>query len=432
MHFIIARGLDLELGQVPGTGPIERIDADHVTLQPADYRGLAARPLVSVGDDVSRGQPVLADRHHPEVVCTSFVSGKVAKIERGHRRTLARVILRVEGDRERQFPQRERHRAEALPAADVRELLLTSGLWTSIRTRPFERIPNPGSTPRALFVTAIDTEPLAPDPAFVLSTRQQDFATGIRALSVLARGETWVCVAAGATIDVPESAHIRRVEFSGPHPAGLPGTHIHAAGLTITHEPDVWHIGYQDVAAFGELLTRGRLAGRRILSLAGTGIDRPRLVSVTPGAEISAFGLTEGAQNQRILAGPVSLGRPAGAFVGRFDRQITVLSTECGSRGARGLQRRIVQRLAGEDAQGARSGGMLPVETFERVWPYRTPPSLLLRALLIGNPEDAARLGCLGLAEDDLALLSLACPAGIDYGTALRRTLDQIEVQEAA
>ena len=428
MHFVIARGLDLELGQAPGTSPIERIDTDHVALEPADYHGLTLRPLVSVGDIVSRGQSLLVDRHHPEIVCTSFASGRVIKVERGPRRALVRIVLAVEGDREREYPRR----TDAPPAADVRELLQSSGLWTSIRTRPFERIPAPGSKPRALFVTAIDTEPLAPDPAVVLSTRQEDFAAGLRALSVLPNEQTWVCVAAGADIDVPESADIKRVEFSGPHPAGLPGTHVHAAGMTITRDPDLWHIGYQDVAAFGRFLTEGRVDERRILSVAGFGIDQPRLVSVAPGAEITAFGVPEPSRDQRVLAGPPTLGRPAGPFAGRFHRQITVLAGTQGVRGVRALQKQVIRRLTGEVARASRSGGMLPVETFERVWPYQTPPSLLLRALLIGDPEDATRLGCLGLAEDDLALLSLVCPAGIDYGSALRRTLDQIEREEAA
>lgn len=429
MRIHVRRGLDLPLGGEPEQRVLRRVAPGSVAVLPADFRGLVPKPLVAVGDVVAAGQPLIADRRHPEIVCPSFVSGRVTAVERGPRRVLTRVVVSAEGDRELEFPAHSRRQAEKLAAGEVRDLLLASGLWSAIRTRPYERVPDPGVAPRALFVTAIDTHPLAPDPAVVLRERQEDFATGVRALSVLTGGDTWVCTRAGADFDVPEGSGIRQAEFAGPHPAGLPGTHLHASGLAVSREADLWHIGYQDVAAFGRLLTRGRLDRERIVSLAGPGVDGPGLLAVTPGTRRDALGPAVTAADARVLAGPPGDGRPAGEYLGRFDRQVTVLPARAELRGVRGLGRRALRRLAGVDAPAVRSGGMLPVDGFERVWPYRTPPAALLRALLIGDPDDAARLGCLGLAEDDVALLSLVCPAGIDYGAALRHTLDHIEAQ---
>ncbi len=166
--------------------------------------------------------------------------------------------------------RRSRSRATADNAptnADaVRALLVESGLWTALRTRPFSKVPSPATTPHAIFVTAIDTRPHAPAVDVVLAERTEDFHAGLLAVAKLCPGTTYVCKAAGSRVTAPSAERIVVEEFAGPHPAGTPGLHIHVLD-PVRHGKTVWHIGYQDVAAIGRLLTTGD-ARRRARGLA--------------------------------------------------------------------------------------------------------------------------------------------------------------------
>jgi len=219
--------------------------------------------------------------------------------------------------------------------------------------------------------------------------------------------------------------------------AGLPGTHLHAVGLDIGRDADLWHIGYQDVAAFGKLLLRGQLDGERVIALGGPGVTSPGLYQVRLGSRLAALPVPDHDALQQAIAGPLlGLARAAG-YLGRFHQQVSVFPAGATLPTSGGIWRNAALRLIAAPRTGDSPpaaprprAGMLPVEVFERVWPFRTPPAALLRALLIGDPEDAVQLGCLGLAEEDLALCNLVCPAGQDYASALRLTLDRIEAQQ--
>jgi len=183
-------------------------------------------------------------------------AGEVVAVERGARRRLLSVVVRLEGDGQEEFEPVER--IATLDREAVRDRLVASGLWTALRARPFGLIPDPGTAPRSLFVTAIDTRPLAPDPQVVLEGRDHDFVAGVQALGKLSDGPVRLCTRPGASIPGDGIEGVERHEFSGPHPAGLPGTHIHFLD-PVGERKTVWHVGYQDVAAAGALFGTGRL-----------------------------------------------------------------------------------------------------------------------------------------------------------------------------
>lgn len=436
MRVTLKRGLDVQLGVPPGRTISPRVDARRTALSLTDYQDLRASLAIAVGDRVSVGQRLCVDRKHPEVAYTSYCSGVVREIERAAKRRLKCIVVETDGSEDAiSFPQFNSSSAAKLSRSEVRDLLLRSGTWTSLRSRPFDRVAPPDIEPRAIFVTAIDTNPLAPDPAIVLSDQVEAFTVGVNAVAKLTNGTTYICKAPGADIPALHSDRLQTVEFAGPHPAGLPGTHIHAVGLDVQLQPDIWHIGYQDAAAIGALLLTGRLVSERIVSVVGPGVTDPRLIRMNIGDEIAGLAKESGDAQCRMVSGPPLFGTGDAQFLGRFDRQITLLPKATGeSNHLRSIGSRLLRIVAGrgsntliDTAMNGWPSGMLPVEAFDRVWPFRSAPAALLRALLAGDFGMAERLGCLGLAEEDLALCGYVCPAKRDYATALRTALRAIE-----
>lgn len=446
MRIRIRKGLDIPLAgepqQVIEDGPV----VQSVALLGADYVGLRARLLVDEGARVELGQPLFTDRKNPGVNFTAPGCGVVRSITRGEKRRLQSVVIQLEGTAERTFASYAPSELSRLTADHVVENLLASGLWTAFRTRPFSKVPVPGTAPHSIFVTAIDTNPLALLPDLVTREHPDDFYRGLEAIGVLTDGPVFVCTAPGAEPPTPPEPRYRAVTFEGPHPAGLVGTHIHFLD-PVSARKAVWHLGHQDVIAIGKLFTTGRLWVERVVSLAGPQVRRPRLLRTRLGAstdELVESELEEG--SCRIVTGSVLSGRRAGgpeAYLGRYHTQICVLPE--------GVRRRFLGWLApGSDRysitnaylsallrRGARfrlstslngaRRAMVPIGTFERVMPLDILPTQLLRHLIVADSETAQGLGCLELDEEDLALCSFVCPSKYNYGRFLRATLATIE-----
>jgi Na+-transporting NADH:ubiquinone oxidoreductase subunit A len=445
LHFRLRRGLDLPVEGAPRQELGAASQVTHVGLVGRDYPGLRLGPLVEEGARVALGDPILQDRADPRITCTAPGAGVVAAINRGERRSLRSVVIRLDGDEQRRFPG---HRQDALETLD-RELvtgqLCDAGLWPALRRRPFNKVATPGTVPFAITVTAIDTNPLAPDPQVAILGHPQAFADGLRVVSRLTDGTVYVCTRPGTEVPVPELPRIEVAEFEGPHPAGLAGTHIHMLCPAGAHR-SIWHVGYQDVIAIGELFTGGLLPVERIVALGGPMLRDPRLVKTRVGASLAELLRDElEAGESRVIAGSVLGGAAVtdwGAYLGRYDNQVTVLPE--------GREREFLGWVApGRDkysvtnafvsalhrhlpfrfttSQQGSPRAMIPIGSYERVMPLDILPTQLLRALLVGDIESAMELGCLELAEEDLALCTFACASKYHYGPFLRAVLDQIE-----
>lgn len=432
----LRHGLDLDLGRSPPAGAaIESVVPGRAALVLADYLDMRPAVVVGVGERVVAGQTLLTDRRLPAVRFTAPAAGTVRSIERGPRRRIDRIVIELDGDGAERFPAHSAQDVTRIERAALRDTLLRSGAWTALRGRPFNRVADPAIEPRAIYVTAIDTNPLAPDPAAVLRDLQLEFAVGLSALERLCDGTTYVCTAPGQDIPLPAGERLEHVQFGGPHPAGLAGTHMHAVGPPMHAEADLWHIGYQDVAAIGHLLLEGRVSASRVVSIGGPAIARPRLVRTVPGAELAALLAGSDVPPGRIVSGSMLSGRAFAQFLGRYDNQVSVVPEAGGDEAThrswlRGLIARFDRNRANASVTTSMHGsraGMLPLETFESVWPFRAPPAPLLRALLTRDADVATSLGCIGLAEEDVALCGFICPAKRDYPAALRATLGEIE-----
>ena len=444
----IRKGFDVPIAGEPEQVVYPGAPVRNVALCGVDHVGLRPRLLVSVGDAVGLGQPLWEDKRDPAVCYPSPGRGVVTAVNRGTRRVLESVVVSLQdsGARDLQFEALSAHDIEQLDRDAVAERMLRSGLWTALRTRPFSRVPQSGSTPDSIFVTAIDTRPLAPDPKVVVARDAEHFALGLQVLTRLTEGRVWLCTAPDWSITLPGIERVTRVSFTGPHPAGLPGTHMHFL-QPVGPDRSNWHINYQDVTALGRLFHEGVIATERVISLSGSCVSEPRLVTTRLGAaldEVLRDGVCE-TEICRVISGSVLGGRAATgtlAYLGRYDDQVSVLRE--GGRsfvfGWTGLfPRRFTtaptfarakghrKRHEFSTTQNGRFSGMLPMRVLDRVMPLDILPSPLLRALLVKDTERAQALGCLELDEEDLALCSFVCPAKNDYGVALRINLQQIE-----
>jgi Na+-transporting NADH:ubiquinone oxidoreductase subunit A len=280
----ITRGLDLPLQGRPAQRVEEGRNVGRVALLGRDYVGLKPRLLVQEGDEVRLGQPLFADKGEPRVVFTSPGCGRVRTVNRGERRAFVSLVVELAGEEEVRFPAWDAGAIASLAGGEIEARLLESGLWTAFRSRPFERVPLPGSRPAAIFVTAMDTNPLAADPAVVIGHGAEFFRAGLQLLLPLTAGPVYLCQAEGT--DIPAVEGVTRATFAGCHPAGLAGTHIHFLE-PVSLQRQVWHLGYQDVIAMGALFLTGRILTERVVALGGARVKRPRLLRTRLGADLS-------------------------------------------------------------------------------------------------------------------------------------------------
>jgi len=442
----IKQGLNIPIAGAPEQKIHAAPAVQTVGVLGRDYHAYKRLPtlLVSEGDRVRLGQPLVRGKFLTSVTTTSPGSGVVEYIERGARRFLETIAIRLEGDEEETFNAWRPEELAGLNTEQVRENLLASGLWLSFRTRPYSLVADPETEPYAIFVTAIDTNPLAADPTVIIADAPEDFTNGLTVLSRMTPGMVHVCTAAGADIPTGDSTNLRFTEFSGPHPAGLPGTHIHYLA-PVSAQRMVWYLNYQDVIAIGRLFTSGRLSTERIVALCGPAVNNPRLIRTRLGASTNDLLRDElrpgeaRAISGSVLSGHQAVGRTA--FLGRYHLQLSVLregrERELLGWMAPGVNKYSASKVFLSSLLGKRKfplttsqngspRAMVPTGTFERVMPLDILPTQLLRALVVQDTEAAQALGCLELDEEDLALCTFVDTGKYDYGTILRDNLRRI------
>ncbi|TDO99616.1 Na(+)-translocating NADH-quinone reductase subunit A [Marinomonas balearica] len=439
----ITKGLELPISGAPNQTIEAAPAAKSVAVIGPDFHGMKPTMLIKEGDKVKKGQVIFTDKKTEGVKYTAPASGVVSTINRGERRVLQSVVIDVEGDDSVEFAKYAGSELSTLDRNLVVTNLVDSGLWTAFRTRPFSKVPAVDTAPRSIFVTAMDTNPLAADPEVVLADNAEAFADGLTVLSRLTEGKVYLCKAPGSK--VPTTSDVSVQEFGGVHPAGLAGTHIHFLD-PVSDSKVVWSVNYQDVVAIGKLFVQGELYTDRVISLGGPQVNNPRLLRTQLGAnldQIVAGELKEG--ENRIISGSVLSGRKATgpySFIGRYHNQVSVIRE--------GRERQMVHylrpgaekhsvlnvflsKLLGKtsfDMTSTTNGSdrtMLPLGHFENLMPMDILPTQLLRSIVVNDTEVAQKLGVLELDEEDLALMTYACSGKFEYGPILRDCLTLIE-----
>ena len=442
----IKKGVDLPIAGRPDDGIVDAPPIDSVALVAADYVGMKPTLEVAEGDAVKQGQLLFTDKKTPGVRYTSPGSGTVKAINRGDKRAFLSIEIELSGDDRVQFQSFADADLTTLTGEQVRENLIQSGLWTAFRTRPYSKVPAIDSTPRSIFVTAIDTNPLAAAPEPIIRERETDFIHGLQIIKHLTAGRIFLCKKPNVSLPGTDLSFLNVEDFDGPHPAGLPGTHIHFLD-PVSEKRIVWHIGYQDVLAIGRLFATGYVETERVISLAGPSVDKPRLLRTQLGANITDLTKDELiAGDNRVISGSVLSGRalqPPVDYLGRYHVQVSALpeGRERVFLGWQGpgfnkfsITRAFASaftlggsRLAMTTSKEGSPRAMVPIGTYEKVVPMDMLPTYLLRSLIIGDAEQARDLGCLELDEEDLSLCTFVCPGKYEYGPMLRKTLERIE-----
>ena len=440
----VRRGMDLPIAGTPEQTIYDGPAISQVALIGSDYHGMKPTMAVRQGDVVKKGQLLFTDKKNDSAKYVAPAPGTVAAINRGERRVFQSLVIDVEGHESETFAAFKSEQLQELDRQLVTDQLVESGQWVAFRTRPFSKVPSAGSVAASIFVTAMDTNPLAADPTVIIGQREDDFANGLKVLSRLTDGPVNVCTAPDVSIPGEEVEGVREINFSGPHPAGLAGTHIHLVD-PVSATKSVWSIGYQDVIAIGHLFTTGDIDTDRVISLAGPQVNQPRLLSTRLGANINQLVIGELVNDEnRVISGSVLSGRKAAsefAFLGRYHNQVSVVRE--------GRERQVLHYLRlGFDKHSALPAfassltkklfnmttstngserAMVPVGGYERVTALDILPIQLLRSLIVGDTEMAQNLGCLELDEEDVGLYTYVCVGKYEYGSILRDNLTRIE-----
>jgi len=441
----IKRGMDIPIQGSPQQVIEDAPAARSVALVGFDYVGMKPTMAVREGDRVKLGQVLFVDKKTEGVCYTAPASGVIDAINRGAKRVLQSVVIAVDGEDAEEFGTYSADAAAGLDAETVRQQLIQSGQWTALRTRPYSKVPAPESEAAAIFINAMDTHPLAGDPAVVIAEQGEAFALGQELLATLTSGKVYVCAPADASPPTGKSPNIELAQFSGPHPAGLAGTHVHFLHGASPGKA-AWTIAYQDVIAIGRLFLDGRLYTSRVVALGGPQVENPRLLRTRLGVdlhELCAGQLAEG--DNRVISGSVLGGRGvtgATAYLGRYHVQVSVLKEgrhrdllgwlSPGAKRHSSLGIYLTSLIGSKplpmttNTNGS-DRAMVPVGTYEDVMPMDILPTQLLRALIVGDTEMAQALGALELEEEDLALCTYVCPGKYEYGPILRDNLTRIE-----
>lgn len=409
-------------------------------LKPTDFIGIFPRLLVKEGDHVNAGSPVFHDKFREELLFTSPVSGTIQEISRGEKRVLEAVIIRADG--EQSYEDFGKEEMVSLTREQIIGKLLKSGTWPLIRQRPYNVIANPMDTPKAIFVSGFDSAPLAPDVSFAMSDDITSFRMGMGVLERLTSGKVHLGLQEGKN----ELAGIKGVEttfYSGPHPAGNVGIHIHHLN-PVNKGETVWVVNPQDVRIIGRLFTEGKYDATCTVALTGSEVENPRYYQLLKGASLKdLFSEQVKNPNVRYISGNVLTGtriRPDG-FLGFYHHQITVIpegnqyeflgwalpgfnkfsfSKSFFSWLSPGRRYRLDSNLHG----GHRA--LVMTGQYEKVLPMDILPMQLIKACIIEDIDLMEKLGIYEVDEEDFALVEFIDTSKTDIQKIIRNGLDLV------
>lgn len=435
----LRKGLDIHLQGKAAETLCEVPQASEYAVSPLDFEGVMPKLLVKAGDDVKAGTPLFFNKYNERVVFTSPVSGKVAAIVRGEKRKVLAVT--VTPDAEQRYETFATPDLQKATRDEIVELLLRSGLWPMLVQRPYGIIADPNDAPKAIFVSAFDSAPLAPDYNFVLRNRREDLQTGIEVLRRLTDGKVHLSMRAGAEGAMDALSHVEQHRFAGKHPVGNVGVQIHHIDPVNKGEV-VWTVNIQDLAIIGRLFATGRVDMTRVIALAGSEVEAPGYCRVVAGAKIDSVvagrlkAQAEG-DSVRLIAGNVLTGVkvPSEGYLTYYANQLTVIPEgdkyELLGWAMPRFKKFSVSRAYFSWLCPKReyvldtnlNGGERPFVVtglYEKYLPMDIYPMYLLKACLAGDIEKMENLGIYEVVEEDFALCEFVDPSKIDIQQIIR------------
>lgn len=416
------------------------------SVKPTDFVGLSPKLKIEVGAEVKAGTPLFFIKEMPEVIITSPVSGEVIEINRGAKRAI--LEIKILADSRMAYEQFATSNPEGMSADAVKQALLSSGAWATIKQRPFTKIANPAETPKNIFISGFDSSPLAPDYNYILNGRDEDFQWGINALKKLTEGKIYLNLKAGsqACSAFTNAKGIETNSFSGPHPAGNVGVQIHHIS-PISKGDIVWTVNPEDVANIGKLFREGKYEADRTVALTGSEVNENarKYYKMKAGACIETLlSGNVGAGHNRVISGNVLTGSKVGSggYLGFYDHQITVIpegedaeflgwliptysrpsiSKTFLSYLTPNKKFKVNTNMHGEER------ALVVTGEYEKVLPMDILPQYLVKAILANDLEAMEALGLLELDEEDVALCEFVCTSKMPIQKLLREGLAVLE-----
>lgn len=438
----ISKGVDIKL-----VGEAEKVFAtaevsDTFAIKPPDFHGLTPKMTVKAGDEVKAGQILFFDKYNERVKIASPVSGEVAEIVRGAKRKILEV--RILADKETRYHEGGSRASGS--REEVIESMLGAGLWPFIRQRPYDIIAKPDDTPKAIFISAFDSNPLAPDNDFVVRGQEQQFQAGLDIVAKLTSGKVHLNVGATSSAAFTSAKGVQVNRVSGPHPAGNVGVQIHHIDPMNKGER-VWTLKVQDVITIGRYFADGKFDTSRIVAVTGSDVEKPRYVKASMGASIKSLvaGNIKGA-TPRMISGNVLTGTNAGmdGYLGFYDYQLTAIpedhEPEFFGWIAPGFSKFSLSRTffswlmpgkkytLGTSNHGEHRAFVMSGQ-YEKVFPMDIFPVHLVKAIMVGDIELMENLGIYEVAPEDFALCEFACTSKTNVQDIVREGLDLVHTE---
>ena len=415
-----------------------------IFVKPTDFRGLTPKLLVKEGDLVAAGTPIFADKNRPRILVTAPVGGTVGAIVRGEKRKI--MEIRIDCDHSLTPVSFATGKAEELTREQIVHTLLLSGCWPYLIQRPYGIVANPEQTPKAIFVSAFDSAPLAPDLDFVLEGRQEMLQRGIDVLNKLLPGGVYWNIHSrtpdtGATRQV-KNVHLH--EFEGKHPVGNVGVQIHHIA-PISKGEVVWTIDPQAVVIIGRLFATGVLDSDKIVALTGPAAQRPCYLSLLPGTPLNSLSKVGLSDNKvRYISGNCLTGDDVGhhGSLGFYHQQITLLPDGDHQEflgWAKPLRPKTFsvsrtylswltpkKRYALDTNTNGGLRAFVLSDVYDKVLPMDIYPVYLLKAILAKDIDKMEALGIYEVIEEDFALCEFVCPSKIEIQEIIAQGIDMM------
>ena len=441
----LRKGLDISLKGKPSQEWLKVKDPGFYSLVPDDFTGVTPKVVVKEQEYVMAGGPLFIDKNHPELKFVSPVSGVVTSVERGARRKVLNIV--VEAAAEQDYEEFGTMNPAQMTGEEVKQALLNAGLFAFVRQRPYDVIADPTVQPKAIFVSAFDSSPLAPDFEFVLKGEEKNFQTGLTALSKMAK--TYLNIRVGQTSKaLTDAKDVVVTAFDGPHPAGNVGVQINHLSPIVKGET-VWTIGAEAVIFIGRLMNTGRIDMTRTVALTGSEVLKPAYCKLKVGALLTHVfkdNVTTG-KDLRYISGNVLTGKQVSpnGFLGAFHTQLSVIPEGDEIHEMLGwIKPRFNQFstshsyfswLLGkkEYVIDARVKGgerhMIMSNEYDRVFPMDIFPEYLLKAIIAGDIDRMEALGIYEVAPEDFALCEFVCSSKVEVQRIVRAGLDMLRAE---
>ena len=415
-----------------------------VAVQPIDFRGLRPGMKVEAGDSVNQGSILFVDKQRPEILFRSPATGTVREVVRGERRVIQRIIIDVAGDSAEKFKSYTADQVNAFSTSQAKEVLLNSGLWPVLRQRPFSKIADIDASPKAIFISAVNSAPLEAESDMLLDGLEKQFQLGIQFITKLTEGKIHLSVAAKTKSFFSKIKGVELHEFSGPHPTGNVGVQIHHIDRILAGEK-VWYLSPRHIAQIGSFLSGGEYPSSKTYALTGSELEKCYYVKGTEGALVSDLVSSKIDNNtQRVISGNVLTGAKSAAqgFVGFYDNMITIVPELEGRRFFGWLRLGLnansfwpmflskltpKKKLAPTTDMNGEERAFVSTGEYEKVVPMDVLPVHLCKAILVDDIELMEQLGIYEVAAEDLALCSYICPSKIEFGDIIQKGIEAME-----